>query len=526
MKKQSFFFGAVLLTASSVISKIIGAIYKIPLTNLLGPQGLGIYYIIFPVYAFLITFVSTSYTLSISRMVSSEIGGGSLYMARKTLYASLFLLTIVGAVLASILIVASRVIADLQGVENAYICYLAIAPAIVMVAMSSSFKGYFQGLQNMTPSAVSQVVEQIVKLAVGFTLATILSRHGALKATMGAIIGISVSEAVTLIFFVIWFFVHKARNPATKSQNEKANIFVLSSKVMKTTLPFLLSSIITPLSLMIDSFLIVNILRNAGFDKYFATALLGLNSGVVNTLVNLPTTLSSSICVTIIPYITYALSKGDFNTISKRSLLAFKVTTIISIPCTIVFLLFGGQVISLLYSSGMSSAESTLSVSLLSIASFNVLYISLLQITTALLQAISKAYIPVISLSLSLAVKVLLEVLLVSIVPLNIFGAIISAGASYALSSIINLIYLRKHININFSPYRIVIAPILSSGAMVGAITLTFIILKGLVPSSIATLSAFFGGAVVYMLMIFITKVFEKDEFEKLFKRRKIKLAT
>ena len=523
MKKQSFFLGAVMLTISSIVSKIIGAIYKIPLTNLLGPQGMGIYYIIFPVYAFLITFVSSSYTLSISRMVSSEVAKGDYYMARRVFYASLFFLAIIGSILCALLIVGARIVSDLQGVENAYICYLAIAPAIVMVALSSCFKGYFQGLQNMAPSSIAQVLEQVVKLAVGFSLATILSKHGALQATMGAVIGISISEAISLLFFVILFFIYKGRNRIT--DDRKVPIVPLSMKVFKSTLPFLLSSVITPLSLLIDSFLIVNILKSIGFDKYFSTALLGLSGGVVSTLVNLPTTLSSSICITLIPYITYALSRGDDRGMREKSSLAIKVTLIIAIPCTIAFLLFSKDIIALLYSSGMSSAESRLSVTMLTLASINVLYISILQITTALLQAMSKAYVPVISLSVALVIKVITEVFMVSSVNINIFGAIMSAGLSYALSAIINLIYLRRHLNFEFSLYHSLVAPVISGIAMSLSIYLSRMLLSPVMSSSLSILSSFFTGAVIYLIMIIVTRAFKREEYKQFFHRKKLKLT-
>lgn len=524
MKRQSFFAGAVILTVSSVISKIIGAIYKIPLTHLLGPQGMGIYYIIFPVYAFLITFVSTSYTLSVSRMVSSGVAKGDMYMARKTLYASLFLLTIIGFILCSVLILLSRMVADLQGVENAHICYLAIAPAIIMVGMSSSFKGYFQGLQNMTPSAISQVLEQVVKLSVGFTLASILMRHGSLRGTMGAIIGITVAEVVSLVFFIIYFFIYRSRNPLPKRKGSE-RLISLSYTIFKNTFPFILTSIISPLSLMIDSFLIVNILRNIGFDKYFATALLGLNGGVVSTLVNLPTTLSSSICITIIPYITYSLSKGDYPSVSEKASLAIKVTMAIAIPCSVVFLLFSPHIISLLYSSGMTGAESNISISLLTLASFNVIYISLLQISTALLQAISLSYVPVISLSLSLAVKIVLEVSLVSIANIGIYGAVLSAGISYAISAIICLAYLMRHMSLSISPYRSIIAPLISSIAMCLVIFATSHILSGFMSHSLIILSSLFTGGMVYVVMLLLTRSFTKVEIQKVFRRKELKKA-
>ena len=174
MKKQSFVFSAVILAISGIFCKILGAIYKIPLSNILGSQGMGIYYLVFPIYAFFLTLTSSSFTTAISKIVSKQMADNKKLLAYKTFKASLILLVFLGLIASIFLSIFSYFIAKLQGETNAYICYLIIAPSILLVAIICAFKGYFQGLQNMTPTALSQVIEQLIKLFTGFLLASLL----------------------------------------------------------------------------------------------------------------------------------------------------------------------------------------------------------------------------------------------------------------------------------------------------------------------------------------------------------------
>lgn len=525
MKKQSFVFGAVILALSGIFCKILGAVYKIPLTNILGIEGMGVYYLIFPIYAFLLTFTSSSFTMAISKYVSKTIAENRKLFAYKIFKASLILLLILGSIATVVLCVFSKIIATLQGVENAYICYLIIAPSILVVAVICAFKGYFQGLQNMVPSAIAQIIEQIFKLAVGYVLANIFISKGVLFGASGALLGITIAEICTCLFFTIYFFIFKSRNrnyykfSHSYKEEKNAKLFTIMKEVFKMSLPFTFSSVILPMSMVIDSFLIINILKSMMFDKSFATALLGLNSGMVNTLVGLPSTLSIAICMTIVPYITFALSKKDIEGINDKTVLAYKLTLIIAIPCTFIFAFFSPHIIKILYSGSFSNLyEYNVASSLLMLSSINVLYLAFLQISTALLQAINKAYIPVISLSVALIFKLIFEIVLIQIPSINIFGAVISNTVCYIISSAINIYYFKKNINLKFSIYQTFVSPFLASVLMV---TIIFVLMQTLfrfLSFTISILFSFVLGACLYLMLIFLFKTFtEKEKHSLLF---------
>ncbi len=536
MKKQSFVYGAIILSFSGILCKILGAIYKIPLVNVLSPKGVGLYYLVFPVYAFLLTFVSNAFIVSTSKMVSNFVAQKKDCEAHKFFLSTTFVLSLVGTILAILLCAFSKIIANLQGMEDAYICYLALSPALIFVAISSSFRGYFQGLQNMTPSAISNIVEQLFKLALGLSLSKIFIVKGVVWGAFGAIIGVTVAELSSCLFFVGYYFYFKRKNKGyfqlilKDNQNCDNNTFknrlykrfLQCKRVFCNALPFVLSSIILPTSMVVDSFLVVNILSNMGFDKFFATGLLGLNSGIVGTLVGLPSTFSVAICMTLVPYLVSSFSKKQFMEVSEQSSLTIKLNLIIAIPCVAVFLLFPKNVLQVLY-CGSFCCEGELDVctTLLFLSSSSVLYLALLQISTALLQAVGRAYIPVVSLSFSLVLKIVCEIILIRF--LGIIGVALSNCVCYFVSSFINLWQFKKIVPIKLSFKRSLLSPIISCFFMCLAIMFSLKICESFVSFRFASLFAFFVGAVVYLCSILLLKTFTNEEKASFFAKKEIK---
>ena len=528
MKKNSFVFGAIILAISGIICKILGAVYKIPLTNILGSQGMGIYYLIFPIYAFLLSFTSNSFSTALSKKVSSFLAEDKRQESHMLFRASIVFLSILGLLAGVVLGLLSKIISSLQGVENAFVCYIIIAPSVVVVAIGSAFKGYFQGLQNMIPTAISQVLSQLIKLAVGFLLASIFVKSGVVYGTVGALLGVTLSEVVSTLFFVIYYLIYKKKNKLkfnfSKSENNKKYLWKYIKTIVKEAIPFTLTSVILPMSMVIDSFLIVNILKGQSFDKAFATSLLGLNSGVVNTLVGLPSTFSVGICMAIVPYITFALSKRRYEEISYKTVLAFKLSLFIAIPCTFVFAFFSPQILNLLYSSTFSSGyEFSFASTLLTLSAVNVLYLTLLQLSTSLLQAINRSYVPVISLSVALIFKVLCEVVLISNPYLNIAGAVLSNAVCYFVSTAINIYAFKKQIKLEFSFYKIVVCPLICGLLMSGVIYFLIILLAKFLSLKISFLISCVIGAILYLVLLFILKAFTKEETASLFSLKRFK---
>ena len=527
MKKQSFVIGAVVLAACAILCKILGAIYRIPLTNILGVNGMGIYYLIFPIYSFMLTVSSSSFPTAISHLVSISIARGDNKKASAMLRVSLVVLTLIGLVSTLIIFALAKPFATLQGQSRAYFGYFAIAPSIFLVSILAAYRGYFQGLQNMVPSGISQIIEQLTKLVFGLLLSIKLIKYGVVYGVIGALLAVSISECFAVGYLVVYYAVFKKKNPAFKLNkiDSKYKIVELIKEIFKEVLPYMLGTIVFPLSTLIDSFLVVNLLQGAGFSSEVATNLFGINSAVVGSMTNLPTVVSTSVAIAIIPSLSYSIKNKDSQSIKQKASFSIKICLLITLPCAVVFILFANNIVDILFASGLQGGsfdQFALAYKLLSVAGVGVVYLCLMQVLTAILQSLSKPYIPVISLSIAVVVKVIVECILLLQPSINIYGAVISNIVCYLIASVINLYFVKKHINIKFSFVHMFILTICALLVMSAVIYAMLLLLSDILGKVIATLVAFVIGAISYFVCLFWFKIFDKSELQFL---RKIKIS-
>jgi len=209
MSKKSFVKGAGILAVSGLIVKFIGAVFRIPLTNIIGTEGIGLYQLAYPIYAFLLVASTSGLPVAISKMVSEEIALGNHYGAYRIFRISLRLLTLLGIVTSIILLAGSGLISKLQGNPKSIYGLMAISPALFFVSVMSAYRGYFQGMHMMTPTALSQIIEQLGKLIIGLTLAALWIPKGPEYAAAGAILGVTLSEVAALTFMLGVYHIKK-----------------------------------------------------------------------------------------------------------------------------------------------------------------------------------------------------------------------------------------------------------------------------------------------------------------------------
>ena len=494
MKKQSFVVGAIVLTIASFFAKVIGAIYRIPLTSILGAEGLGLYQMVFPLYSMLLVLCSTGVPNAIAKMIAS----GDDSKNRTIIYKSILFFGAISLCMSVALILLSKFISIVQGNKDAWLIYSGVAPAVFFVGVLSVFRGYFQGKQNIVPTSISLIVEQVFKLLFGLLFSSLLIKKGIIFGAFGAILGVTLSEVFALLVILFQYLMDRKRT------NIKKNINVSISTIFKTTIPMTVSSMIMPLTLLIDSFLIINLLKHSGFSTSVATNLYGLLTGVVNSLINLPVVLSMSIATMVIPVIAKLFSKNQINCVEDKASLALKLVILIAIPCVIVFYVFPNDIIYFLFKNGLKVGEINefqISSKLLQIGSLSILFISLLQVATTILQAINKAKIPVYNMIGACFLKVMLTFILVLIPSINIYGAMISTLVCYIVCAVLNLQYLFKTIKIRLSMQFDIILPIISGTMMVASM---YFIKSIINVGAIQTLTMFLIGAITYLMVLAI----------------------
>ena len=429
-KPNKILSGAFFLGLGAFLSKLLGAIYRIPLTNLLGSTGLGLYQLVFPVYTVLLDFSGAGVPSALSRIISSADENDRQKSAHEYLGASLKLLALLGSVGTILMFVLSKPLSMLQGNVLAFKGYIFLAPSILAVSLISCFRGYFQGLMNMKPTAISQVVEQFVKLGVGLILVYLLMPNVS-NAVAGATFAITVSEIVALLFLYITYKRKGSPYPLIVKQDRKA-LFFRIKKIVLVTLPITLVGIMLPLSQVIDSCLVINILNRYRRD---ATSLYGLLGGVVTTVIGLPVSICYGVATVAIPAISSAKAKRSQGKNAVRTIL---LTLLVAVPSAIACAVFAPTIIRILFSR-LVGQEKVIAINLLRLSSVNVVLLSLIQTTNAIFIGKGRLYFPVISLGVGVIVKVMLNVVLLNKAQLNIYGGAIAVIACYFVVCLINL---------------------------------------------------------------------------------------
>lgn len=428
-KNKKVFKGAFFLGVGAFVSKVLGALYRVPLTNLLGGAGLGLYQLVFPVYALMLDFSGAGVPSAVSSLIARENDRES--WAKRYFVSSVKLLAVLGMLGSFIMFVFAKPIATLQSNKDAYIAYLYLSPAVFAVAIISAFRGYFQGLMDMVPTAISQVVEQVIKFLFGIALVKSFLPNIP-KAVAGATLAITLSEIVALIYL---FIVYQKRKTRLNLADKLKSFSPLTKNIIKTTIPVTLTGTIIPFSHVLDSLIIVNLL---GVYRQDATALYGILSGVCMTVINLPVSVCYGVSTVAIPSVSSAKSQAEQLSQAKNVLL---ITLLLSLPCMAFCFFFSPFIINLLF-KGLSVAEKGVAISLLRLVSPCIVLLSMVQTSNAVLIGKSKPYKPVISLAFGVIIKIFLNILLIAMPKINIYGGGVALIACYFVTCLINLIMI------------------------------------------------------------------------------------
>jgi len=551
MKQKSFVLSAIILALGGFFAKAIGAIYKIPLTNILGSGGIGLYYLIFPIYSLIITFCSSGISVALSTEVAKCRAVRDKYNEQKFLRVALCLSFFVSLVFAIMIILVSRPLAEYQGNVNASMGYIAISPAIIISSLIATIRGYFQGIENMVPTTVSMIIEQVVKLSFGLILAHKMCSLGIQYAVLGAVIGVTISEIIALIIIAINFFSYKAqlhynyrnlhykarkfrkgkallksklnlkKNNKLKvikfkcrSQTKRHTTFEIIKRLMSVLLPATLTSIVLPIATMLDSFMIINLLIESGYSSNISTSLYGLWGGVIQSLISLPIIIVAGVSTSIVPSLS-GVVEVDSLRVQKRVAFFIKLTIVLSILMCILIFVFAEDILYFLYGDGLSNQvidELYYATKMFRISSISIIYYALLQTFTAIFQTLGKSNIPFWSLFFSLVIRVVLIKVFVSMPQVNIFGAILGNTIFLGLTTIILSICLRKCVNLNIQDYKQLLIP-----SFIGIVC---IILMMTIHNGLCLLINYFVsmmisgliGCIVYIIWVYNCKVFDSKE--------------
>ena len=426
--------GAFALFFANLISKVFGAVYRLPLSNLLGAEGIGLYQMAFPIYSFLLTLVTGGISITLTRKIAHLRAKGNTQEIYKQFILGKNVSLWAGIIFLVFLCAMAYPFSLLQGNSSAYLGYFAIAGGLIFATLLGAYRGYYQGYGNMRPTAISQVIEQASKLIFGLLLAGIFIRHGIIWGVFGALLGVAVSEFVAFVFFK---FVNK-KHLQKQTINLNKHDYLL---FLKQVAPVSLSYMILPLSSLIDSFLVINILRASGFVTGYATSLYGIETGMILPLINLPNMLVSAFALASIPDISFKLGEGQ--DIKPQIGRLFKTVFMFILPSAIGLFLLAKPIMMVVYPT-LDVNLLNVAITLLKFSVFEMFFLCFVTVSNALLQALGKTKLPAISLACGIAIKIILSVILIINPAINIFGLVIASVFGYFVSSVINIMAIKK----------------------------------------------------------------------------------
>jgi stage V sporulation protein B len=506
MERKKAFTGAYFLVLGIFIAKFIGALFRIPLTNIVGAEGMGLYQLIFPIYSLILSSSSGALPVAISIIISKYDAMGQPERGKKILRAAFCALFMMGILLAAGLVAISYPLALLQQNPSLRYGYYAIAPAIVFVSCIACMRGYFQGKHNMVPSAVSQITEASVKLALGLGAAAFFMRYGVEFAIWAAIGATTVSEIVTFFFLYFMYRRKEGRIGLHFKFSEARSIY---KEVLQISIPMTIGGIILPISQFIDSVLVVTMLTRFGATAAQATAQYGIFSGPVSSLINLPVVAVLALGTAIIPQLNHIKIQHDIKAIKAKSDMTLKLALAIGVPAGIVFFALAEGVINLLYPS-FSASEASLAALLLRIGAVSIIALSVVQIYTSLLQALGYVYKPVVNMAIAVGIKI---VLIFALLPFyGIAGVAVASMVCFLSAMVLNIMtYVRLT---GASPDLIKKGAVIFGCSVIMAVAM--IGLTRLMRGRTALILSLLLGGVIYILALLLLGAFSDDELKSL----------
>ena len=515
-KKQNFLHGAVILTVALIVVKILGAVYKIPLGNILGDDGYGYFLAAYTVYNVFYTVSTAGVPVALSRLIAASEANERTMQIRRYFRVALITFFVVGVICSLVMFVFPNELATMIHHPRSAQSIWALAPSVLLCCMLAVYRGYFQGRSNMFPTAVSQVLEVLFKVIFGLALVVVFRNMGRSLPlqSAAAISGVTVGSLAALLYLIV----HKRRNygdtPLPAQQADVPDSYINTLKALLiVAIPISIGASVQSVINLIDTWQMGLLQSGAGLSQPVADVLYGVY-GKAQTLYNLPATIISSLSVSVVPAVAAQLALKNFRSAKKTSETALRITAVLALPMAVGLCVLSTPIMKVIYWSAAEQGGQLLMI--LGAASF---FLCMVTVMTGILQAAGKERLPVIAAVIGGIVKIGVNWMLISRPEVNIFGAAIGTVCCFFVIYLLDFLFMKQC----FGEYphlgKILIRPLISTAVMglsaFGVYQLCRLIL-GTDPGRMLMmvyLAASIGVAViVYLVMVIVTRsVTEED---------------
>lgn len=538
MTRKSLVKGAAILAAAGLANRFLGAVSRIALPTLIGDEGVGLYQMAYPVYGVFLVVSTAGIPVAVSKLVAEQTARNNPAGALKILKVATAILFLTGTFFSAALALGAGPIARYVARDaRAALAIVAVSPAVLILSVTSAFRGYFQGLQNMGPSALSQVSEQVVRVSTMIGLAWLLLPRGvefsAAGANLGAVLGGAAGFLVLLVAYfrlqhvpgswrVTWpqvraVFAQTGRGRgaddgrvggARDPENYMSSTLVLTRRIFDLSLPVVLAAAIMPLMQFLDIAIVPMRLAAAGFSPDEITRLFGRLTGMAQPLMYFPTLVTAAVAASAVPAISEALARSDRGTLSGRAEEAIRLGFLFALPSAVGLFIFAREF------SIMLRWPAEVEVPLRALA-FGTVFLALQQISSGILQGLGAVTVPVRNLAKGAVAKLVVSFVLTGMPAYGIRGAALGTVAAFAVAGLLNVATLVRMLGLSVDVMNTVIKPAVGVAAMALAARATYGGVREATGSNtLGSLAAIGVAVAVYGLVLLVTGVVGRHELE------------
>ena len=519
-KTKNFLVQGSLLAIAGIIVRLIGLLYRVPLTNIIGDEGIGVYSTAYSIYNILLLISSYSLPLAVSRLIAARLAKYDYTNSHRLFIGALIFALISGGLVGGICFFGADVFATLMVMPQAAFAIKTLAPTIFIMAFLGVLRGYFQGHGTMVPTAISQIIEQIINAIISLVAGYLLFKSGAkidaldglvnynsaAYGAAGGTIGTGAGAFAAFAFCAVLYFVRKKKNPYKRDDGKASKSYTHLIKVLVMTIfPVLISATIYQVSTIIDQ---------AIYASYMNTdysAIWGAYNGKYLLLVHVPTAIAAALGSAVIPTLAAAMTRGNKEEIVDKSRVAIRFNMLIAIPATVGLAALSRPIMDMLFTTDNSLASFMMTVGSVAIC-FN----ALSTITNSILQGIGNIWLPVKNAVISLGIHIGILYVLLWVFDLGIYGVIISNFCFYIIMSILNNYSLKKKLDYKQEFKRTFIIPFIASLAMGVVAYLAYKLLRFFsLGNALSTIIAIIIAVIIYAVLLLLFKGVDEEDLHR-----------
>ena len=516
---RAFVRGAAILAVAGIASRVIGAVFRVVLAAILGDEGIGLYQYAYPLYSTLLVLSTAGIPVALSKIMAEKIALKDYLEAQRVFKIAFILLAASGFAITLVMLLGAEYISQML-IRDAKALYplMAISPAIFFVTIMASLRGFFQGQQNMVPTAVSQLVEQLVRVGFSITMVLLLIPVGLEYAAAGATSGAAAGGLAGLLLLAYLYFKKRFDLQVLGRQQKEHNpesVKRIISRILTLAIPVTIGGLVIPLITMIDLAIVPRQLLAAGFELDQARALYGQLTGMAGSLVYFPNVVALALSMSLVPAISEAFALQNRPLIQSRSAVAIKLTTLFSLPSALGLFLLAEPITVLLF----NNAEAGYSLAFMS---WSVIPLCLYVTTTGLIQGLGKPILPAINMFYGGLVKTVFAWYLTAIPALNVGGAALASVIGLTVAAILNLNHVRRYAGWRVNWRELALLPLIATALMSVVVYFSYsavvhlgrdLISTGRL-NALAVLIAIFLGIAVFGIALLLLGGIKREELQ------------